>query len=65
MSAMTFKDLLDKLSLMTEDQLRGHIVVHDMVEDEFYGSSSGITLEVAGADHQVLDEDHLVICVRK
>jgi hypothetical protein len=62
---MTYQMLLDKLSLLSKEQLMNDVVIHDMLEDEFYGTGAGITFEVADSEHGVLDEDHPIICVRK
>lgn len=62
---MTYKQLLDSLLKLDKEQLENNVVIHDMVEDEFYGSGSGITFEIADSDHGVLDNNHPIICVRK
>lgn len=62
---MTYRDLLEQLSALSDSQLESHVTVHDMVEDEFYGSDAGIELVFAGSEHGVLDEDHPIVVLRK
>jgi hypothetical protein len=66
---MTYRELkqyLDDLELMDPSALDLDIAIHDMVEDEFYsGVGNGITFEIAGQKHDVLDEGHPIICLRK
>ena len=62
---MTFGELQKHLSSLNQEQLDQDVVVHDMVEDEFFGSGAEITFEIAGDEHDVLDPGHPIICLRK
>ena len=62
---MTYETLLKKLLLLSKDQLKCDVAIHDLVEDEVYGSDSGIELEVADSNNCVLDEGHPVILLRR
>lgn len=39
---MTYQNLLDLLLKLDNEQLKNHVVIHDVIEDEFYGFDSGI-----------------------
>ena len=57
---MTYKELLQQLQKMNEEQLNSDVCVWDSYEnDEFY--QDGVELVFATEDCQVLDVDHPII----
>ena len=56
---MTYKDLLDQLQQLDEEQLNSDVAIHDTDIDEYYQSS--VELVFATDECQVLDVDHPVI----
>ena len=57
---MTYKELLQQLQKMNEEQLNSDVCVWDSYEnDEFY--QAGVGLVFATEDCQVLDVDHPII----
>jgi hypothetical protein len=63
--SITYRDLLSFLTTLNDEQLDCDVTIHDMVADEFYGSGNNITTEIAADEHQVLDGDHPIICIRE
>lgn len=56
---MTYRELRDRLFLLTEDQLDKQILVELGPEDEILEAE----LRVCGENHDLLEEDHPVIFV--
>lgn len=56
---MTYKELLEKLNKLTEEQLNCDVTVEIMIENECYPAE----LRICGKTHDSLDEDHPVIYV--
>ena len=54
---MTYKELLEKLSELNEEQLSCHVTVFDVLWDEFFHASK---LD-CNLDTDVLDENHPVL----
>jgi hypothetical protein len=57
--AMTYKDLLDQLQQLDEEQLNSDVAIHDTDIDEYFQES--VEFVFATDECQVLDVDHPVI----
>jgi hypothetical protein len=57
--AMTYKDLLDQLQQLDEEQLNSDVAIHDTDIDEYFQAS--VEFVFATDECQVLDADHPVI----
>lgn len=60
---MTYRDLMTRLSQMTEEQLSADVTIVDISRDEAFGH---VTLSVADqhtADAVGLDLNHVILCV--
>lgn len=60
---MTYRDLMTRLSQMTEEQLSADVTIVDISHDEAFGD---VTLSVADqhtADAVGLDPNHVILCV--
>lgn len=51
---MTYRELREKLSSLTEEQLDQSVTVQDDAENECYPA----IFDIAGEEHPSLDEDH-------
>ena len=58
---MTYKELLNQLSQLTEEQLNSDVCVYDEGTDEYYQQGVGVELVFATDECQVLDVDHPII----
>ena len=56
---MTYKELLQQLQQLTEDQLNQDVCVYDTGTDEYY--QSGVEFVFATDECDVLDVDHPII----
>jgi hypothetical protein len=56
---MTYKELLEQLQQLNEEQLNQDVCVYDSGVEEYY--QSGIELVFTTEQQDVLDEDHPVI----
>lgn len=57
---MTYKDLLERLQLLNDEQLNMNVTVHLQPDDEFFTSHG---LYISHIDNDVLDENHPYISV--
>ncbi len=55
---MTYKDLLEILSELNEEQLNMDVTVYDSIDDEFFPID-----EILTAENDVLDKDHLYFII--
>ena len=58
---MTYKELLNQLSQLTEEQLNSDVCVYDEGTDEYYQQGVGVELVFAIDECQFLDVDHPII----
>jgi hypothetical protein len=56
---MTYRELLERLSSLSDEQLNCNVTVEDPYEDECFPAE----LRICGEDHSSLDEDHPVIYI--
>jgi hypothetical protein len=56
---MTYRELLQQLQQLNEEQLDTDVAVYDYCEDEFFQASVGLIF--ADEDCQVLDVNHPII----
>jgi len=56
---MTYKELLNQLSQLTEDQLNSDVAIYDTGADEYYQLK--VEFVFATEECQVLDVDHPII----
>jgi len=61
---MTYKELLEALSLLSENQLNNHVTILDLEQDEYFGASC-VDLELSDATSDVTDEGHPIIKLRR
>lgn len=54
---MTYRELLDRLSSLSDEQLNCKVTIEDPHQDEFYPAE----LRICGEDRSILDEGHPVI----
>jgi len=57
---MTYKELLDQLMMLTEEQLEQTVTVHEPYEDEYIAVVHTATTSEA----DVLDEDHFYLVLK-
>jgi len=57
---MTYKELLDQLMMLTEEQLSQTVTVHEPYEDEYIAVVHTATTSEA----DVLDEDHFYLVLK-
>ncbi len=57
---MTYKELLDQLMMLTEEQLSQTVTVHEPYEDEYIAVVHTATTSEA----DVLDEDHFYLILK-
>jgi len=55
---MSYRQLLNQLQQMTDEQLDCDVTVEDTAENECYPAS----IYFAGEEHDSLDENHPIIC---
>ena len=53
---MTYRELIETLEKLTEEQLNCTVTVEDLYHEEYYGADFDIVIE-----SDVLDEDHPII----
>ena len=56
---MTYRELLERLSSLSDEQLNCTVTIEDPYEDECFPAK----LRICGEDHSSLDEDHPVIYI--
>jgi len=59
---VTYRELLDRLTELHDDQLECDVTVHDVFSDEYHDQ---VGFDVTGSDCDVLDEDHPILVLRK
>ena len=58
---MTYRELIEQLEKLTEEQLECTVTVEDLYDQECYAADLAIT----GNGHDSLDEDHPIITFEK
>ena len=54
---MTYRELIETLEKLTEEQLDCTVTVDDLYDEECYAGD----LDIAAGGHDILDEDHPII----
>jgi len=57
---MTYKELLDQLMMLTEEQLGQTVTVHEPYEDEYIA----VVHTATASEADVLDEDHFYLVLK-
>lgn len=55
---MTYRELLERLSSLSDEQLNCTVTIEDPYQDECFPAAE---LRICGEDHDSLDEDHPII----
>lgn len=55
---MTYRELAKKIGQLPNNRLDDTVTIYDRQDDEYFGS---VSLELAGNDQSVLDEQHPIL----